>query len=216
MRFPEFGIRRALLSDIALRKEWAWILAGGSWEGKHRLRWTDGLDYARNSGVMMLAHLRARRHKGLGVSSGQCPAEISVAIPLPPGSPFVYPLLGRGLEELGDSVWLPRSFMVPNTSCDFYFGTHKGQSQPLPAGMTRRMQEAAGFPSLLGPTNREARTSNPSSTGVDINSRAEPQGAAPCESPVSPKWGEIQLLTAHSEPCPPPTFSITQPMAELS
>ena len=130
-----------------------WRLVGGKAQAEMDRRSGLCLELRRND-HLRLAHLRVRRHKGLGVSSGQCPAEISVAIPLPPGSPFVYPPLGRGLEELGDSVWLPRSFMVPNTSCDFYFGIHKGQSQSLPAGMTRRMQEAAGFPSLLGPTNR--------------------------------------------------------------
>lgn len=139
-----------------------------------------------------------------------------MAIPLPPGSPFVYPLLGRGLEELGDSVWLPRSFMVPRTSCDFYFGTHKGQSQSLPAGMTRRVREAAGFPSLLGPTNREAQTSNPSSTGVDINSRAEPQGAALCGIPSEPQME--RNTTSHSSfwALPASPFSITQPVEERS
>lgn len=38
MRFPQSGILHVLLSDIALRQEWAWIPVGGLWEGKQRLR----------------------------------------------------------------------------------------------------------------------------------------------------------------------------------
>ena len=128
-----------------------------------------------------------RTHEILGISGWQCPGEISVAIPLPPDSFFVFPLLGRGLEEPGDGVCLPRSFLEPHTSCDFYFRTHRGQSQSLPAGMVRRVPGVAGFPSLPGPTNQEARALNPPSTGVDINSSAESQGAALYRIPSEPQ-----------------------------
>lgn len=89
----------------------------------------------------------------LGLWAGSVP-ERSLRLLL--SDPFLYPLLVEGPEELGDSVGLPRSFMVLHASSDFYFGTHKGQSQSLPAGMARCIPAAAGFPSLLGPTNREA------------------------------------------------------------
>lgn len=90
-------------------------------------------------------------------------------------------------EELGDSVWLPRSFTVLHASSGFYFGTHKGQSQPLPAGMAKCVPGAAGFPSLLGPTNQEARTSNLSSTGVDINIGSESRGTSLYRIPNEPR-----------------------------
>lgn len=63
-------------------------------------------------------------------------------------------------------MWLPGSFMEFHASSGFYFGTQKGQSQSLPFDMVRCVLEAAGFYSLLGPTNQEAQTSNPSSTGL--------------------------------------------------
>lgn len=104
--------------------------------------------------------------------------------------------------------WLPRSFMGWHDSSGFSFRTHKGQSQFPPAGIERYVWGAAGFPSLLGPTNREARTSNPSSTRVDRNSGAEPRGAALYGVPVSQKWREIQRGTAHSWSLPASTFPI--------
>lgn len=129
--------------------------------------WVSGLISGVKMPALTLGPESFRRHKILGISGWQCPGEISVAIPLPPDSFLVFPLLGQGLEEPGDSVWLPRSFMAPHTSCGFYLRTHKGQSQSLPARMARRVPGAAGFPTLLGPTNQEAQTLNPSSTGVD-------------------------------------------------
>lgn len=53
-------------------------------------------------------------------------------------------------------MWLPGSFMVFCASSNFYFGTHKGQSQPLPAEKAVCEPGAAGIRTLLGPTNQEA------------------------------------------------------------
>lgn len=100
-------------------------------------------------------------------------------------------------EDLGDSAWLPRSFTVLHASSGFYFGTHKGQSQSLPTGMAKCVPGAAGFPSLLGPTNQEARTSNLSSTGVDINIGSEPRGTSLYRLPNEPQMEKntsLQLM----------------------
>lgn len=98
----------------------------------------------------------ARRHQILGISGWQCPGQISVAIPLSSGGPLAYPLPAPGPEESGDGMWLPGSFMVFCASSNFYFGTHKGQSQPLPAEKAVCEPGAAGIRTLLGPTNQEA------------------------------------------------------------
>lgn len=78
-----------------------------------------------------------------GLQAGSAPER---SLQLFVSGPFAYPLLVRGPEELGDGVWLPRSFMVLHTSSDFYFGTHKGQSQSLLQEWGDARQEQLGSP----------------------------------------------------------------------
>lgn len=110
-------------------------------------------------------------------------------------------------EEPRDSVWLPRSFTGLHASSGFYFRTHKGQSQSLSARMEKCMPGAAGFPSLLGPTNWEAGTSNPSSTAVDTNPSPEPQGAARYRTPSRPQKERKTTSHSSSAACRPPHSS---------
>lgn len=115
-------------------------------------------------------------------------------------------------KELGDSVCLPRSFMVLHATSGFYFGTHKGQSQSLPAGMAKCVPGAAGFPSLLGPTNQEARTSSLSSTGDDINIGSEPRGTSLYRIPNEPQMEKniTSYRSFYSLPTSPFSSSLNQ------
>lgn len=106
---------------------------------------------------------------------------------------FVYPCQDEALKSWGDTAGCQEALC--SLSCDFHFGTHKGQSQTPPAVNDKTRVGQLGSPASWVPLNREARTSNPSSTGVDINSRLSPK-ALLSGIPVSPKME--RNTTSHS------------------
>lgn len=69
-------------------------------------------------------------------------------------------------------------------SCQLWLLLQDSQkSKSVPAFINGEMHAGRSLVAiLLGATNQEAQTSNPSSTGIDINFSIHPQGAASTES----------------------------------